>query len=133
MIGFEPYRGRRPPGFGELVEVYRNLNRRDGVWFSVRCAVSGRVLGHCRAITLERVRLVVGEAGRQRVLATGRKNVHAWVRGELALDDALSLGPWADLRYDPRRFSTFVDGSGRPVRRADAATLSSSGAAFASP
>jgi hypothetical protein len=134
----EIHRHFRDDGAGAIVDVYRNLNR-PGCWYSVRFA--GIVVGWCRGITLGSldgpewpgVRLRVGESGRQRVLDEGRKNVHAWVSGVIAPDDA-ALAPgwaWSDLRYNPRRYSTFVDASGGAVLWARAATLGPGGAAAA--
>lgn len=79
MIDYQHRRGRhvRP---GDLVEVYRNVSRSDGPWFSVRA--SGVVVAHVRGITLYGpARFAVGWRGRQRVLESGVKNVHAFVRG----------------------------------------------------
>lgn len=58
------------------VEVYRNLHRGG---YSVR--QNGRVIGHTNELILMDAEFVVQEGGRQRVLRTGVKNVHAWVRG----------------------------------------------------
>ncbi len=74
----EYYKGRhiRP---GEPIEVYRNLNRKPGVWYSIR--QDGVVVGHARAISLSGCEFVVQDGGRKRALREGRKNVHAFVRG----------------------------------------------------
>lgn len=100
------------------VEVYRNLrpghsklphsDSRTPPWYSVR--QGGRVVGHALELALRDATFVVRAAGRERVLATGRKNVHAWVRGWL-VDPiiARTLGPApVPVTYDPRRFSSFV-------------------------
>ncbi|WP_082559192.1 hypothetical protein [Methylobacterium sp. Leaf94] len=65
-----------PPGRSD---VYRNLTR--GAW-SVR--VGGRVVGHVPAIVLADVVLRASEAGRQRCLRTGARDVHAWASGKVA-------------------------------------------------
>jgi hypothetical protein len=79
-VAVQPYR-RRKLDPHEQVEVYRNLNRPNGPWFSVR--QFGKVIGHVREAILLDATFVVHEAGRQRVLRTGHKNVHAWIRGTL--------------------------------------------------
>lgn len=129
MIGYEtrikdpPHpHGRpwRPNARGQVVEVYRNVHK--DLW-SIRW--SGLVVGHARALTLADCTLRVSEAGRQRVLATGRKNVHAWVVGTIT--DDYAAGEWRDLRYNPRLWSTFVDGIGAPVHRAALVTFGPDG------
>ena len=62
--------------------VYWNLTR--GVW-SVQARVKGnwRVIGHASRVNVRDAKFVVSEAGRQRVLREGRKNVHAFVVGWL--------------------------------------------------
>lgn len=74
------------------VAVYWNLHK--ACW-SIQCregADYGRVIAHAKDVALEGVRFTVSEAGRQRVLATKRKNVHAFVVGVLLayhrLDDS---------------------------------------------
>jgi hypothetical protein len=65
------------------VFVYFNLHQK--VW-SIRAEdgqYRGKVLAHARQVHLTDVVFKVSEAGRQRVLAEGRKNVHAGVSGEL--------------------------------------------------
>lgn len=79
----ESFRGRKLD-VKKPVQVYRNLQRRDGVWYSVR--QGGLVVAHTRGIMLSGAkdcRFVVQQAGRRRALATGRRNVHAWVRGKV--------------------------------------------------
>ena len=102
---------------GEEVEVYFNVRRRV---FSVR--QNGKVIGHTGRILLDNVRFIVREAGRQRVLQTGCKNVHAWVRGTpltwVNLDTGKGLRPlgiWRDsdtclqlVTYNPRKHNSFV-------------------------
>jgi hypothetical protein len=118
----------------DQVEVYFNVRRR---LFSVR--QNGKVVGHTQRIMLENAHFVVREAGRQRVLATGCKNVHAWVRGTpLAwtnLDTGQGLRPLGmfshmetNLRqviYNPRKYDSFVlvDDRTRKVEWADRVLL----------
>lgn len=115
------------------VEVYWNARVRA---FSVRENAFGRgkmVVGHAFKLLIRDATFNVSEAGRRRVLDTGHKNVHAYVRGELhavewvdtfvcgrsywdnwtADDNAYArvarkrLG--VDVIYNPRTHETFVD------------------------
>ena len=61
------------------VEVYFNLHKKT---FSVRSAKSGKVLLHTDEVHIENPEFVVRQSGRNRVLSEGRKNVHAFVRGD---------------------------------------------------
>lgn len=133
----EPYK-RRKIRDGEDVWVYRNLMRTDGVWYSLM--QRGIVVAHAKEIGLVDVRFVVREGGRQRVLATGTKNVHAFVVGRLVPsllhascnDLETSRAEWRRARYNPRVCGAFVDcslgdGSGNQLERARAAILGPEG------
>lgn len=91
----EPFRRRRID-FAKPVEVYRNL-RAPGITYSVR--QGGRVVAHTTAVMLQDATFVVREAGRQRVLSTGHKNVHAWVRGRIVCS---AWGTSCDLEREKR-------------------------------
>ena len=60
------------------VEIYFNLHKRV---FSVRH--KGRVIEHVESAIIRRPKFVVQAAGRAKVLREKKKNVHAFVRGEL--------------------------------------------------
>lgn len=62
------------------VRVYWNLHR--ACW-SVQDARTRRVIGHANQLLIREARFTVSEAGRQRVLRERKKNVHAFVVGEL--------------------------------------------------
>lgn len=103
-------------------EVYFNLHKR---LFSVRAIDAGRmgVVAHVEAVTIADARLVVREAGRARVLQTGQKNVHAFVRGRIVTNN----DPCADeiaLTYNPRKHESFVTADGwRATRNAQRVRL----------
>lgn len=61
------------------VDVYKNL--RNGRW-SVLDRKTRRLHQHADQFVVRGATLVVQPAGRQRVIDEGRKNVHAFVRGE---------------------------------------------------
>ena len=95
-----------PPPEGTQVQVYWNFHRK--CW-SVRAAQSGLVVAHLRFVFLDGCTFNVSEAGRQRVLAGGRKNVHATVRGTIAsptICGSIKLPPQS-VRYNPYRAKTF--------------------------
>ena len=115
------------------VQVYYNIRRGD---YSVR--QSGRVIDHVESIILRDVRFNVAPAGRDKVRATGVKNVHATVTGYIdesvkisnlsllmakrpngkVMDDFLELvdtdtlelrsGLSTPINYNPMRHDTFV-------------------------
>lgn len=64
------------------VRVFRNLTRRC-LSIQARVGRSWRTVAHAEDVVLSDVRCRVSEAGRQRVLRTGRKVVHAWLEGKL--------------------------------------------------
>jgi hypothetical protein len=94
------------------VECYYNLHKHV---FSVRALEGpdkGRVIGHCNRVLLKGVSFVVQKAGREKVLRTGQKNVHAFVRGTLVdqadVDlEAHVLKTGVSVFYNPRHDSTF--------------------------
>lgn len=70
-------------GLPIAARVFRNLTRKC---FSVQVRVTGkgwRTVAHASHVALSGVSFLVSENGRQRVLQTGRKHVHAFVQGEL--------------------------------------------------
>lgn len=65
------------------VSVYFNVNKRC---FSIRAEEGqekGRVIAHADEVLLNEVTFRVSESGREKVRREGRKNVHAFVKGNL--------------------------------------------------
>jgi hypothetical protein len=94
------------------VECYFNLHKRT---FSVRAlegANKGRVIHHSDHVRLDDPKFVVQEGGRQRVIREKRKNVHAFVRGELKGLDAGPFGTYGNdmvqVTYNPYKYDSFV-------------------------
>ena len=82
------------------VKVYYNLHKHC---FSVQH--KGLVIAHKDIVCLENAVFKVSEKGRQRVLATKRKNVHAFVVGDWIPDcEVAGVG----VTYNPYKYSTFV-------------------------
>ena len=94
------------------VFVYYNLHKK--VW-SVRAMEGpdkGRVIQHARTVVLQDATAKVSEAGRQRVLREGRKNVHAGMVGTLleSSSDGITwaLDNWRGITYNPYKGPSFV-------------------------
>jgi len=89
------------------VQVYYNIRRGD---YSVR--QSGRVIDHVDTIVLRDVRFNVAPAGRDKVRATGVKNVHATVTGFIDADlhDYLLIdcNDHDHIAYNPFKYNQFV-------------------------
>ena len=125
----EPYKGRTVD-MKRRVEVYRNLTKKGAmIWYSVR--QGGLVIGHSRSIHLKNCYFTVNESGRQRVIDTGHKNVHAFVTGFIKKSPARhSLGLPLNGMYNPRTCSKFMvkdNGVWSPVVCAMEAELSAHG------
>jgi len=112
------------------VEVYFNLHKY--IW-SVRSCKTGRVILHTDEVHIDNPTFVVRKAGRERVLREGKKNVHAFVRGDMTVFndfDHIKVGFDPDyvdytlVSYNPYKHDTFVDVCDvRPVRTAKRAVL----------
>lgn len=116
--------------------IYWNLHK--GRW-SVRAMSGpskGLVVDRVERLTLRNVRGKVSEAGRQRVLATGRKNVHAGLIGEIVPDTDTNLTALVQSRgrqitYNPRMYDSFVYMDESRFDTADYAVLGSDRRVFA--
>lgn len=106
MEGFESFKGRIVE-VGMKVRVYRNLHK-HGVVYSVADARTGLVLGYAENVLLSAPAFKVSEAGRKRVLATGKKNVHAFVYGWFEGTAAARVAMVEPVTYNPRKYTTFV-------------------------
>lgn len=94
------------------VQVYWNLHKN---MFSVRDKKTNKVIAHTDSIILNNVKFVVHESGRQRVLKEQRKNVHAYVEGDVCIRPYSSVdyaiyrkmeNP-VQVKYNPYKKSTF--------------------------
>jgi hypothetical protein len=88
------------------------------------------VTQHPRFVLLKDATFTVSEAGRARVLAEGRKNVHAYITGELVVAQDESLPLHLDngysVRYNPYKDHGFIGTRGaytRDVFTADLVSL----------
>ena len=100
------------------VEVYYNLHKKK---FSVRH--NGKVIAHRLAVVIENPEFVVRQKGRERVLREGRKNVHAFVRGnyeclDTMLEHTNNNQSRSELTYNPYKYDSFVyKDSERPISK----------------
>ena len=99
-----------------LVEVYFNLHKH--CW-SVRDCKTRKVISHDDKVVLTHAQFKVSEAGRQRVIHTQHKNVHATVKGVWE-DRPGQLPPLHALpiRYNPYE-TQYFEAMGAPVFQAD--------------
>lgn len=115
---FNSFKGRSVY-HGQRVHVYRNVNK-PGTTYSIRDKKTGLVLGHARNILLNNCIFVVNQVGRQRVVETKRKRIHAWVEGHFGVihaahDDLFSKEPI--VKYDPYKNESFIyEDNGEPIR-----------------
>lgn len=103
------------------VEAYWNLHKGC---FSYR-PPGGRV-EHSPSLTLSQAKFAVQPAGREKVRTTGRKNVHAFVRGDLRSDPRMTqkiLDNLTRVYYDPYRHDFWQTADGRRVEKARFAYL----------
>lgn len=77
--------------------------------------VPGQKITYTDVVSLRDAEFRVSQKGRERCLATGQRNVHAWVVGEAQADTYVpyeGLSPvhgWRRAVYDPWKGETFVD------------------------
>jgi hypothetical protein len=107
------------------VFVYRNVTKKCFSIMALEGERKGKVIAHRMFVDLTDAIFKVREAGRQRVLRTGQKNVHAGVVGQWS--DTLNsiLTPATTLvRYNPKVSGDFTTEDGMPVKRAKFVELS---------
>ncbi len=110
---------------GQKVFVYRNLHRKC---YSVKSVKTGRVIAHVDSIDLADAVFKVSESGRQRVLKSRQKNVHAGVMGYIT-DVSIVCQP-IKVTYNPYRFDSFIRRDNEmPIYEARIARLDASGIA----
>lgn len=113
---FVSYKGRSVKE-GQLVRVYRNLNRK-GVVYSIVNFHTGLVVGHASKMVLNHCSFDVSQAGRERVLREQKKNVHAYITGnyETYGEDADDVSVGSFVEYNPYKMKTFQHRwSGEPI------------------
>ena len=86
------------------VDIYWNIHKKC---YSVRH--KGKVIDRGEDFALRNVTCVVQPAGRERVIREGRKNVHAFLRGDLIplSTCAMKIGEAKTMRYNPYKMKTW--------------------------
>lgn len=82
-------------------DVYHNLNLDS---LSIRSRERhnyGRVVAYADSVMVEPADFIVQPAGRRRVVETGRRNVHAFVRGVTMKYDPETPDGWTHVTYNP--------------------------------
>ena len=90
------------------VYVYYNLHKHV---FSIRAMEGpekGRVIGYSDSVTLQDATPKVSQAGRLRVIAEGRKNVHAGMVGHLVSTDRVEYFSGRAVYYNPYKCEQFM-------------------------
>jgi hypothetical protein len=96
-------------GFSGKVFVYYNINLSNKLkspYFSIKDIKTGKVIGHDTKIMLKDAMFKVLQSGRQRVINTGRKNVHAGAVGFLTHETPVELP--ISITYNPYKYNSFV-------------------------
>lgn len=122
------------------VFAYRNLHKDLWSLKAMTGVHKGKVIGHADEVSLFGCELKVSDAGRERVLATGRKNVHAGIIG-LMMGEDFDPERWVDglpqgvghrklkVSYNPYKAWRF-NVAGEPINVADVVHLADDGKAY---
>lgn len=112
LQGHKVYKGK--------VFVHRNLNKPPYWTIKARNGEdAGLVIGYDKVVHLNNVIFSVGEKSRQRVLASGQKNVHAGVIGNIVDGGPTDPTGWIPVTYNPYKNKTFVRmDNGEPIFKA---------------
>lgn len=87
-----------------MMKVY--WNSRQKVW---SCVEHGKVTRYAVVLDLRDCRFKVNQKGRQRVVETGKKNVHAFIIGETGpVTNILDRNNWTRVRYNPYSMDNFI-------------------------
>lgn len=129
----ESYKGRQIDS-DTKVFVYRNLHKARWSVKALSGPHKGKVVGHADELTLFAGEMKVSERGRQRVIAEGRKNVHAGVQGFVCEPDFAALEALGierrKLSYNPYRSGSFIV-DGQPATVATGVHFDRDGKAWA--
>jgi len=88
-----------------MIRVYWNFRLRK---YSVqhKWPQGWRLAYHSESLRLINAQFIVSQAGRERVIREGRKNVHAFIVGER--DDLADFPPpWVSVTYNPYKYTQF--------------------------
>ena len=100
------------------VEVYYNLHKSCWSVRALNGPDKGRIVSHESQVTLANCKMAVQPAGNAKVRREGRKQIHAFIRGDW-IDDRWDTGMWEQITYNPYKNTSFVKvGSGEEVSKA---------------
>ncbi len=111
---------------GKKVRIYYNKNAKD---YTVQEYIKGtgwRKMLATKDALLHDVTFKVSEAGRQRCIEQGKRNVHAYAEGILRRLDKMQYAHfvgWTPIRYNPYKGGTFM-ANGEPVYGAESVVFS---------
>jgi hypothetical protein len=109
-------------GIGARAQVYYNLHKHCLSVVPLEGEGKGRVQ-HAEQIVLSDVKFSVQPKGRERVLNEQRKNVHAFVRGQIVSinqSPQAQVSNWIPVTYNPYKYTSFVKAATfEPVYAAD--------------
>ena len=116
------------------VDAYRNLLKNCWSIRSRERDTYGKVIDHLDSCIIVKTKFVVNPKGRERVLKEQRKNVHAFVRGDLFLKRMPgtidSYWGWAEVSYNPYEADKFIGRNQIPLESAQMVLLSTDGKAY---
>jgi hypothetical protein len=103
-----PFKGRSVT-IGDRVRFHRNLHHSNWSVVALSGEHKGKVVAHADEVSVWGARFVVHEAGRQRVIREGRKNVHAYIEGTLSnyIPHQGLVRLREEVMYNPYRLSKF--------------------------
>lgn len=94
------------------VFCYFNLHKHCWSIKALEGINKGRVVAHAKRVNISNAVFKVSEAGRQRVIREGRKNVHAGVSGQwdghCDADPLAYLGEAVAVSYNPYKAPSFI-------------------------
>jgi len=107
------------------VAAYWNLHKNI---FSIQSREKGnygKVISHVNSVVIALPKFVVRQAGREKVLKTKQKNVHAFIVGHLLTGEILVGQEKPNLvYYNPYKFNSFVKADTKEeIKQADVAIL----------
>lgn len=103
---------------GQRVRVYYNLHKHC---LSIMDKKTRRVVGHADFVHLENVKFIVSAAGLARVRRERRKQVIAFVEGDITVSNGEKCDSdpnWTRAYFNPYKVDTFVVGD-EPIYEAD--------------
>lgn len=109
---------------GEIVKVYRNLNKGCLSVVAMTGENKGRVVAYTDQLRLLNAVFKVSQSGRERVLRERRKNVHAGIVGEVS---EFIQETEIKVNYNPYEAGQFMAEGQNPVNYANSVSVSRQG------